>query len=167
MGRAAAFFDLDKTLIEGSSAIHFGRAAYRAGMMSRRQLVRDLWANVRFRLQGSTDEGTEELKRRVLDSIAGRRVEELARLSPDVLAGVLPRLYPEMLAEAWSHQDAGRPVYIVTAASQELAEMLAHVVGFDGGIGFRSEVRDGHYTGRAAGPFTYRSGKAEAVRQIA
>ena len=167
MGCAAAFFDLDKTLIEGSSAIHFGRAAYRAGMMSRRQLVRDLWANVRFRLQGSTDEGTEELKRRVLDSIAGRRVEELARLSPDVLAGVLPRLYPEMLAEAWSHQDAGRPVYIVTAASQELAEMLAHVVGFDGGIGFRSEVRDGHYTGRAAGPFTYRSGKAEAVRQIA
>src|SRR5437660_5644191 len=167
MGRAAAFFDLDKTLIEGSSAIHFGRAAYRAGMMSRRQLVRDLWANVRFRLQGSTDEGTEELKLRVLDSIAGRRVEELARLSPDVLAGVLPRLYPEMLAEAWSHQDAGRPVYIVTAASQELAEMLAHVVGFDGGIGFRSEVRDGHYTGRAAGPFTYRSGKAEAVRQIA
>ena len=48
-----------------------------------------------------------------------------------------------------------------------IAEMLAHVVGFDGGIGFRSEVRDGHYTGRAAGPFTYRSGKAEAVRQIA
>jgi HAD superfamily hydrolase (TIGR01490 family) len=167
MGNGAAFFDLDKTLIEGSSAIHFGRAAYRAGMMSRRQLVRDLWANVRFRMQGSTDEGTEELKRRVLDSIAGRRVEELARLSPDVLAGVLPRLYPEMLAEAWGHQDAGRPVYIVTAASQELAEMLAHVVGFDGGIGFRSEVRDGHYTGRAAGPFTYRSGKAEAVRQIA
>src|SRR5205823_7618886 len=59
------------------------------------------------------------------------------------------------------------PVYIVTAASQELAEMLAHVVGFDGGIGFRAEVRDGHYTGRAAGAFTYRSGKAEAVRQIA
>src|SRR2546428_6441654 len=167
MGRAAAFFDLDKTLIEGSSAIHFGRAAYRAGVMSRRLLVRDLWANVRLRRQGSSEGGREELKRRFLDWNAGRGVEELARLSPDVLAGVLPRLYPEMLAEAWSHQDAGRPVYIVTAASQELAEMLAHVVGFDGGIGFRSEVRDGHYTGRAAGPFTYRSGKAEAVRQIA
>ena len=156
MGRAAAFFDLDKTLIEGSSAIHFGRAAYRAGMMSRRQLVRDLWANVRFRLQGSTDEGTEELKRRVLDSIAGRRVEELARLSPDVLAGVLPRLYPEMLAEAWSHQDAGRPVYIVTAASQELAEMLAHVVGFDGGIGFPSQVATIHVGSMSTTNFRHR-----------
>ena len=167
MARGAAFFDLDKTLIEGSSAIHFGRAAYRAGMMSRTQLLRDLWANVRFRMRGSTDEGTEELKRRVLESIAGRRVVELARLSPEVLAGVLPRVYPQMLAEAYAHQDAGRPVYIVTAASQELSEMLAHVLGFDGAIGFRSEVRDGRYTGRAAGPFTYRTGKAKALREIA
>ncbi|MBV9213853.1 MAG: haloacid dehalogenase-like hydrolase, partial [Actinobacteria bacterium] len=135
MARGAAFFDLDKTLIEGSSAIHFGRAAYRAGMMSRRRLARDLWANLRFRMRGSTDEGTEELKRRVLDSIAGQRVVDLARLSPEVLAGVLPRVYPQMLAEAYSHQDAGRRVYIVTAASQELAEMLAHVLGFEGGIG--------------------------------
>src|SRR2546430_10127181 len=154
MGRAAAFFDLDKRLIGGSSAFHFGRAAYRAGMMSGRQLVRGLWANVRLRLQGSTDEGTEELKRRVLDSIAGRRVEELARLSPDVLAGVLPRLYPEMLAEAWSHQDAGRPVYIVTAASPELAEMLAHVVGVDGGDGLRSGGLARPPTGPSAWRFT-------------
>src|SRR5437763_13650797 len=103
--RGAAFFDLDKTLIEGSSAIHFGRAAYRAGMMSRRQLARDLWANVKFRLQGSTDEGTEALKQRILDSISGQRKVDLARLTPEVLAGILPRLYPEMLAEAYGHQD--------------------------------------------------------------
>ena len=45
--------------------------------------------------------------------------------------------------------------------------MLAHVLVFDGGIGMRSEVRDGVYTGRAAGPFTYREGKAEAIREIA
>jgi HAD superfamily hydrolase (TIGR01490 family) len=167
MASAAAFFDLDKTLIEGSSAIHFGRAAYRAGMMNRRQLVRDLWANIRFRLQGSTDEGTEALKQRILDSISGQRKVDLARLSPDVLAGILPRLYPQMLAEAYAHQDAGRPAYIVTAASQEIAELLAHVLGFEGGIGFRSEVLDGRYTGRPAGPFTYREGKAEAMRQVA
>jgi HAD superfamily hydrolase (TIGR01490 family) len=165
--QGAAFFDLDKTLIEGSSAIHFGRAAYRAGMISRRQILSDAWANVRFRLNGSTDEGTEELKQRILDSIAGWRVLDLARLAPDVLAGVLPLLYRDILDEAYSHQDAGRPVYIVTAASQELADMLAHVLVLDGGIGMRSEVKDGVYTGRAAGPFTYREGKADAIRQLA
>src|ERR671914_216387 len=165
--RAAAFFDLDKTLIEGSSALHFASAAYRAGMLSRRQLARDAWSNVRFRLRGSTDEATEELKQRVLGAIAGQRVVDLARLGPDVLAGILPLLYREVLREAYAHQDAGRCAYIVTAASQELADVLASVLVLDGGVGMRSEVVDGVYTGRAAGPFTYREGKAEAIRELA
>jgi HAD superfamily hydrolase (TIGR01490 family) len=163
----AAFFDLDKTLIEGSSAFHFGRAAYRAGMLSRRQLASDAWANLRFRLNGSTDEGTEELKQRILGAIAGWRVVDLARLGPDVLAGILPLVYREVLEEAYSHQDAGRPAFIVTAASQELADTLAHVLVLDGGIGMRSEVKAGVYTGRSAGPFTYREGKAAAIRELA
>src|ERR671923_1323394 len=131
----AAFFDLDKTLIEGSSALHFARAAYKSGMLSRRQLAKDAWANIRFRLRGSTDEGTEALKQRVLDAIAGQRVVDLARLGPHVLAGVLPLLYREVLEEAYAHQDAGRRGYIVTAASQELAEGLARGLVLDGGIG--------------------------------
>src|SRR5918996_656646 len=165
--RGAAFFDLDKTLIEGSSALHFGRAAYKNGLLSRRQLVRDAWANLRFRVQGSTDESTDALRQRILDGIAGQRVVDLQRLGPDVLAGILPLLYREVLDEAYAHQDAGRPAYIVTAASQELADVLAHVLTFDGGIGMRSEVRDGVYTGEPAGPFTYRDGKAEAIREMA
>ena len=163
----AAFFDLDKTLIEGSSAFHFGRAAYRAGMVSRRQLASDAWANLKFRLHGSTDAGTDELRERILGSIAGQRVVDLARMGPDVLTGILPLVYREVLDEAYAHQDAGRPAYIVTAASQELADVLAHVLVLDGGVGMRSEVRDGVYTGRPAGPFTYREGKAVAMRELA
>jgi HAD superfamily hydrolase (TIGR01490 family) len=166
-GLAAAFFDLDKTLMEGSSALQFARVAYRKGMLSRRQLARDAWANVKFRLEGSTDAATTELRDRVFESLAGQRVVDLQRLAPDVLAGLLPRLYEQMLHVAWEHQDAGRRVFIVTAASQEMAAMLAHVLHFDGGIGSRSEVHDGVYTGRPAGPFTYRDGKAEAIRQVA
>ena len=165
--RGAAFFDLDRTLIEGSSALHFARAAYRAGLVGRRRLAHDVWANLRFRLQGSTDEKTEAVRRRVLDSIAGTRVLDLVRLGPGILAGILPRLYPQMLAAAYAHQDAGRPAYIVTAASQELAEGLARVLAFDGGIGVRSEIVDGVYTGRPEGPFTYREGKVEAIRRLA
>jgi HAD superfamily hydrolase (TIGR01490 family) len=164
---AAAFFDLDKTLMEGSSAFHFARASYKAGQLSRRQLARDVRENIRFRLQGSTDEATDALRKRVYEAIQGKRVVDLARLTPQILAGILPRVYPQMLEVAYRHQDAGREVYIVTAASQEIAELLAHVLVFDGGIGARSEVRNGVYTGRPEGPFTYREGKAEAIRQIA
>jgi HAD superfamily hydrolase (TIGR01490 family) len=164
---AAAFFDLDKTLMEGSSAFHFARASYKAGQLSKRQIARDAWANIRFRVQGSTDEATEALRTRVYEAIAGKRVLDLARLTPQVLAGILPLVYPQMLEVAYRHQDAGRKVYIVTAASQEIAELLASVLVFDGGIGARSEVRDGVYTGRPEGPFTYREGKAEAIREVA
>src|SRR3954464_8139209 len=165
--RSAAFFDLDKTLMEGSSAFHFARASYNAGQLSRRQLARDIRDNVRFRIQGSTDEATDALRNRVYEAIAGRRVLDLQRLTPHVLAGILPRVYPQMLEVAYRHQDAGRRVFIVTAASNEIAELLAHVLVFDGGIGARSEVHDGVYTGRPDGPFTYREGKAEAIREVA
>jgi len=165
--RAAAFFDLDKTLMAGSSGIFFARAAYETGMISRRRLVRDVYENLRFRLRGSTDDRADEVRRRVGEMIAGVPVRELARLSPRVLAGVLPRLYPHMLQRAYEHQDAGRPVYILTAASQEMADLLAHVLAFDGGLGSRSEIVDGRYTGRAAGPFNYREGKVVSMRELA
>jgi HAD superfamily hydrolase (TIGR01490 family) len=163
----AAFFDLDRTLMAGSSGIHWAREARRAGLISRRRLAADAYVNLRFRLAGSTDAATDKVRERVGAMIEGRRVRDLQRLSPRVLAGVLPRLYPQMLAVAYEHQDAGRRVYIVTAASQEMASLLSHVLGFDGGIGSKSEIVDGVYTGRAGGPFTYREGKAQAIRALA
>lgn len=165
--RAAAFFDLDKTLMAGSSGIFFARAAYESGMISRRRLVRDAYENLRFRLRGSTDDRADEVRKRVGEMIADVPVRDLQRLSPRVLAGVLPRLYPQMLERAYAHQDAGRLVYIVTAASQEMADLLAYVLAFDGGLGSRSEIVDGRYTGRAAGPFNYREGKVLSMRELA
>jgi HAD superfamily hydrolase (TIGR01490 family) len=166
-GGAAAFFDLDKTLMAGSSGIFFARAAYETGMISRGRLARDAYENLRYRLRGSTDDRADEVRRRVGEMIAGVHVRELQRLSPRVLAGVLPRLYPQMLARAYAHQDAGTPIYILTAASQEMADLLAHVLAFDGGLGSRSEIVDGRYTGRPAGPFNYREGKVVSMRELA
>ena len=84
-----------------------------------------------------------------------------------MLAGVLPRLYPRMLEVAYAHQDAGRPVFICTAAAQELAELMAIVLTFDGAVGSVAEVVDGVYTGRPGGPFNYREGKAQAIADVA
>jgi HAD superfamily hydrolase (TIGR01490 family) len=165
--RGAAFFDLDRTLMAGSSAFQFGRAAYKAGLVSRRRLAADAWENVVFRLRGSTDSGADALRLRIAELLTGVRVRDLQRLAPDVLAGVLPRLYPKMLAIAYEHQDAGRPVFICTAASQEMAELMAIVLTFDGAVGSVAEVVDGQYTGQAGGPFIYREGKAEAIRELA
>jgi len=168
MAAEAAFFDLDRTLMEGSSAFQFGRAAYKAGLMSRRRLVADAVANLRFRLRGATDDDTVALRNRISKSLSGVRVRDLERLGASVLAGILPRIYPEVLELAHRHQDEGRRVYIVTAASGELAEVLARVLALDGGIGSQfSGVLDGVYTGRPEGLYIYGAGKATAIERLA
>src|SRR5918997_5224693 len=151
----------------GSSGFQFIRAAYRAEMVSRRQLLSDARANIAFRLRGSTDVSADQVMDRIDAMLRDVRVRDLQRLAPDVLAGLLPRGYPGMLEIAYGHQDAGRPGFICTAASQEMAELMAIVLTFDGAVGSVAEVVDGQYTGRAGGPFTYREGKAQAIRELA
>ncbi len=154
--------------MQGSSAFEFGRAAYRAGLISRRRIVAATLANLRYRLRGASDEHSQAVRERIASTLAGVRVRDLERLGVGVVSGVLPRLYPRMLKLAYQHQDTGQPVYIVTAAAHELAEVLAHVMAFDGAIGSQlSEVVDGRYTGRATGAFLYGEAKAQAIRAIA
>jgi len=166
--RGAAFFDLDKTLMQGSSGFQFARAVREAGMMTRRQLVSDGIANVRFRLHGASDEQSEAIRNRIASSLEGVRVRDLERLGVRVMQRILPRLYPQMLTIAYAHQDAGRPVYIVTAAAQDMAEVLAKVMTFDGALGSTlSEVEDGVYTGQPTGAFLYGPAKAVAIQELA
>jgi HAD superfamily hydrolase (TIGR01490 family) len=164
----AAFFDLDKTFMQGSSAFQFARAAYAEGLISRRQIVTDGWANLRYRLEGASDEVSLALRERIAAGLQGTRVVDLERLGVGVLAGVLPRIYPRMLRLAHEHQDAGRPAYIVTAAAQDLADILARVMALDGALGSQlSEVEAGVYTGRPTGRFMYGAGKARAITELA
>jgi HAD superfamily hydrolase (TIGR01490 family) len=168
MTRGAAFFDLDRTLMAGSSGMHFGRAAFRSGLVGRRRLMRWGVDHVRFRLRGSTDERTDELLREVKELLTGVPERDIARMAPDLLAGILPRIYPQMLDEMRSHQDEGRPTFIVSAAGNELVALLARVLGMEGGIGTRYEVDgNGLLTGDLDGPFMYGEGKVEAIRGFA
>jgi HAD superfamily hydrolase (TIGR01490 family) len=152
----------------GSSGMHFARAAYRTGMVSRALLVRWGLEHVRFRLWGSTDERTAEVLSEVKELLSGVPEREIERLAPDLLAGVLPRIYPPMLEEVRAHQDAGRATFIVSAAGNGLVEILARVLGMDGGIGTRYEVDGrGVLTGAIVEPFVYGDGKVDAMRAFA
>lgn len=166
--RGAAFFDLDRTLMSGSSGAQFGRAAFRSGMVSRRQMTRWGVEHLRFRLFGASDEETDELVAQIRDLLAGVPERDLKRMVPDLLAGILPRIYPQMLAEVRSHQDAGRPAFIVSAASHGVVELLARVLDMEGGIGSRYEVdSEGRYTGEMLGGLNYGSQKIGPMRDFA
>jgi HAD superfamily hydrolase (TIGR01490 family) len=167
MNKAAAFFDLDKTLMAGSSGMVFARIAGRHGLVTRRQIARWGRDHIRFRLRGATDDETKELLRVARETFRGVPEREITRMGPEVLAGILPRIYPEMLEEVHHHQDEGRATFIVSAAGNEMVAQLAQVLGMEGGIGTAYEVdpKTGRYTGDLRGPFVYGKGKVEAMRR--
>lgn len=146
----------------------FARVANQRGFVRRRQLARWGWDHLRYRLRGSSDEQTNavvEVAKRVFAEIPERDVE---RMAPAVLAGILPRIYPQMLDEVHRHQDEGRATFIVSAAGNDLVKALAAVLGMEGGIGTRWAIgADGKYTGEMDGPFVYGEGKVEAMRRFA
>ncbi|HXF30739.1 MAG TPA: HAD-IB family hydrolase [Solirubrobacterales bacterium] len=168
MSRAAAFFDLDKTLMAGSSGMQFARVAARGGIVSRRQLAGWAVEHLRYRLRGTTDERTSEVLKVARDLITGVPATTIERMGPEVMAAILPRVYPQMLEEVHAHQDAGRPTFIVSAAGNDVVETLATVLGMEGGIGTRYEVdAEGNFTGHLDGPFVYGPGKVTAMENFA
>ena len=167
-GRPAAFFDLDKTLIAGSSAMAFAAAARRKGFVSRAQISLCGVDHLRYRLRGATDEETADVLKAGSEMLSKMSERDLKRMGPEVLSTVLPRVYPRMLEEIHAHHDAGRPTFIVSAASDDLVSLLARVLGMDGGIGTRYAVdASGRYTGELDGPFVYGEGKVEAIESVA
>lgn len=152
----------------GSSGMAWVKASYDAGLITRPQMLRWLRDGLVFRLRGSTDQTTKEAMDRVKEVLSGASARDLERLGPQVLAEVLPRIYPQMLDEVYSHRDEGRATFIVSAAGNELVELVARVLGMEGGVGTRYEVdADGNLTGELDGPFMYGKGKLEGMQRFA
>jgi HAD superfamily hydrolase (TIGR01490 family) len=166
-GPSAAFFDLDRTLISGSSVAVFGVAAYRAGLMSKAQMTRDAAAALRFRLSGASDARSGEVRDRILNAVRDILHEDLVALNAQIVPRLLAKVRPESQRLLDLHRHAGRATYIVSASPIELVDPLAKALGMTAGIGTRSEVVDGQYTGQLDGPFCYGEGKVEALVEIA
>lgn len=167
MTTSAAFFDLDRTLMSGSSAYYFAKAAYREGLRPLRHLLRDLLDTLVFRAFGASDEKSESMRDSLLESVAGIEADELHRMAPGVIEEILPVIRPEAQALLDMHEAAGRDVFIVSASPVEIVGELARALGIAGGLGTVSEVNEGRYTGRLDGPFLYGEGKAERIGAIA
>ena len=148
--------------------MQFARVAARGGVVRRRQLAGWGFEHLRYRLRGTTDERTTEVLQVARELITGVPAKTIERMGPEVMAAILPRVYPQMLEEVHAHQDAGRPTFIVSAAGNDVVETLAAVLGMEGGIGTRYEVdADGNFTGRLDGPFVYGPGKVTAMEEFA
>ena len=166
-GSAAAFFDLDRTLISGSSAFVLAIAARKAGLVATSQFVRDAGSAVAFRLSGASDDTSHGVRDRILGAVKGVRLDDLVALNIDIVPKLMAKVRPEAMRLIDLHRHAGRATYIVSASPIELVEPLAKALGMTAGIGTRSEIVDGVYTGELAAPFCYGPGKVAAMEEIA
>ena len=167
MTDSAAFFDLDRTLMAGTSAFYFARAAYREGMLPLPRLLADGASALTFRLLGASDEKSESVRDRILASVAGTPQADLIRFVPAVVEKLIDKVRPEAQALVDMHMEAGRDVWIISASPVEVVAELAKCLGMTGGLGTESEVVDGVYTGRLAAPFCYGEGKADRIHKLA
>ncbi|MCB0919066.1 MAG: HAD-IB family hydrolase [Actinobacteria bacterium] len=164
--KAAAFFDLDGTLIKGSANIPFAISAFKKGLVSKKQLLVDIKNGVSFKLKGATDERSAEVRDRILEAVKGQRVDDIVAIADDFMAKLVSQVQPEM-AEVLAEQKAmGNARVILSASPTEIVSRLAKELGLEYGIGTTAAHENGIYTGVLAGPFCYREGKAEIIRSM-
>jgi HAD superfamily hydrolase (TIGR01490 family) len=164
---AAAFFDLDRTLLRRSSALALAGSFRERGLISRWQMLRAAGWQLLFVARGASHEAVQRAAEDGLRVLAGYTPDELRELVAEAMEPVLrPLVYAEPLRLVEEHHARAEPVYIVSATLQEIVDAIAEDLGFDGALGTICEVVDGRYTGRAVRAL-HAEAKAECLREVA
>ena len=164
---AAAFFDLDRTLIRRSSALALAGSFRRRGLISRVDLARSAFWQLLFVARGASAERVRRAAEDGMKVLRGFSVSEMRELVGEAMEPVLrPLVYDEPLRLVARHRERGERVYIVSATLHEIVEHIADDLGFDGAVGSTCEIVDGVYTGRSLRA-VHGDGKARAVRELA
>ncbi len=166
---AAAFFDVDNTVMQGASIFHLARGLHRRRFFSTRDILGAAWKQAYFRVVGVEDpDHVADARNSALGFIAGHTVAELEALGEEIFDEAMAhRIWPGTRALAQLHLDEGQRVWLVTAAPIEIATIIARRLGLTGALGTVAEHVDGVYTGRLVGDLLHGPAKAEAVRALA
>lgn len=166
--RAAAFFDVDNTMMMGASLYHFARGMAARKYFTTRDLARFAWQQVTFRISGESSQDISATREAALAFVAGMKVSDIVRLGGEIYDEVMAqRIWSGTRALAQRHLDAGQRVWLVTATPVELAKVISDRLGLTGALGTVSETADGVYTGRLVGEPLHGPAKAEAVKALA
>jgi HAD superfamily hydrolase (TIGR01490 family) len=166
---AAAFFDVDNTVMQGASIFHLARGLHRRQFFTTRDIARAAWDQAYFRIVGVERARVVATARQsALSFIAGHRVEELEAIGEEIFDEAMAhKIWPGTRALAQIHLDRGERVWLVTAAPVEIATIIARRLGLTGALGTVAEQVDGVYTGRLVGDLLHGPAKADAVVALA
>jgi HAD superfamily hydrolase (TIGR01490 family) len=165
----AAFFDVDNTLVRGSTLYFLGRGMYQRGFFTKADISRFVVANLRFRMTGVEKQDViERYQKAATDFVGGHKVEDILKLGEEIYDEfVSPKLWQGTYKIAHEHLSKGEDVWLVTAAPQDMANIIANRLGFTGALGSKVIVRDEIYTGELDGKILHGSEKAVAITTLA
>ena len=164
---AAAFFDLDKTIIAKSSTLAFSKPFQAGGLISRRAVLRSAYAQFVYLVGGADHDQMEKMRQFMSQLCAGWDVATVREIVAETLHHVVdPLVYDEAVTLIAEHQLAGRDVVIVSASGSEVVEPIGVLLGADRVVASRLEVVDGRYTG-VIDYYAYADEKARAIRELA
>src|SRR5690606_28747160 len=157
-----------KTVIAKASMVAFSGPLHRAGLLSRRTLLRAAWGQLVYAQFGASQRKLAKLRDSVLRLTKGWDQAEISAIVRDTLVEVVePIVYDEALELIRQHQAAGRKVYIVSASPEEIVAPLARYLGVDEAIATRAEIdAQGRYTGRTE-RYCYGPEKVVAIKEVA
>jgi HAD superfamily hydrolase (TIGR01490 family) len=166
---AAAFFDVDNTMMMGASLFWFARGLAARKYFRTRDLMQFVWQQAKFRIAGNESaDDMHTIRENALAFVAGRPVAEIVQASEEIYDELMAdRIWTGTRVLAQQHLDAGQRVWLVTATPVELARIIAHRLGLTGALGTVAEIVDGQFTGRLVGELMHGEAKAEAVRALA
>jgi HAD superfamily hydrolase (TIGR01490 family) len=166
-GQAAAFFDLDKTIIARSSTLAFSRAFFEGGLISRRSALRSAYAQFVFGRSGADHDQMERMRAYLSQLSAGWQVQTVREIVAETLHTIVdPLVYDEAVGLIEEHRAAGRDVVIVSTSGAEVVEPIGQMLGVDHVIATQMVVEDGRYTGEIAF-YAFGPNKASAIRELA
>ncbi len=167
--KEAAFFDLDNTLLRGSSSFLFGKAGFERNYINRRDLYRFAWQQFRFIWRGESAGMMKHIEDRALGLVAGHKASELQQMVIDVFPDyIAPKLWPETVRIAQEHVAKGREVWIITASPTEMAAHIAKQLGLTGGLGTTvARNAEGILTGELEGRPLHGKRKLAAMKKLA
>jgi HAD superfamily hydrolase (TIGR01490 family) len=165
--RAAAFFDLDKTVIAKSSALAFGRPFFNGGLINRRVVLKTAYAQFVFSLAGADAQQMERLRAQITAMCTGWDVATVHDIVRETLHEIVdPLVYAEAADLIEEHRAAGREIVIVSSSGAEMVEPIGEMLGADRVVATRMVTAEGRYTGEIEF-YAYADNKAAAMRRLA
>lgn len=165
--KAAAFFDLDKTIIAKSSTLAFSKSFFEGGLLSRRSVLRSAYAQFMFATSGADHEQLEKMRSYLTSMVKGWDVDVVRQAVAETLHTVIdPIVYDEAISLFEQHREAGLDIVIVSASGTEVVEPIGALLGVDHVIATKLAEENGRYTGEVEF-YAYAGNKAKAIVALA